>query len=252
MPTNSHSYWRSRRYRSDVDFVNVHAPAWLTDVAQAHFRAAMMERIARHVGGHSFVHALDLGCGVGDWTAGYLSFAEQATGVDINDDFLGAARRRAAVLGVADRLRFENGAIEAFPIDAGFDFVALGGCLMYVSDVEANRLLERVARAVPVSGLVYVRCSVVAPLHRRHRSDVGVYRDRTEYETLFRANGLEVVDRAFSVAIVAEHIAAHLGPAILRGLAMSALAAIGRVDRATRNRTEFCNWLLRRCPESCA
>lgn len=250
MPTNSHSYWRSRRYRSDRDFVNVQAPPWLTDVAQAHFRAAMIQRIARHVGAHSFAHALDLGCGVGDWTAGYLSIAHQATGVDLNDDFLGAARRRAAVLGVCDRLRFEKGTIEAFPIDARFDFISLGGCLMYVSDVEANRLLERVARAVPESGLVYIRCTVVTPLHRRHRTDVGIYRNRTEYETLFRANGLEVIDRAFSVAVVAEDIAARLGHPILRSLAMRAIAVAGRVDRAARNRTEFCNWLLRRCTES--
>jgi SAM-dependent methyltransferase len=248
MPTESHSFWRARRYRSDADFVCGKAPPWLTDIAQALFRVAMMERIARHVAGRSFTHALDLGCGVGDWTAGYLSIAEQATGVDINDDFLGAARRRAAVLGIDDRIRFEASALEAFPIDAGIDFVGLGGCLMYLSDVEVNRLLARVAHAVPMNGLVYIRCSVAAPLHARHRTEVGIYRDGTEYETLFRANGLEVVDRAFSVAVVAEHIVASVGPPALRGMAMNAIAALGRADRAARCRTDFCNWLLRPAP----
>lgn len=245
MPTKSHSHWRARRYRSDADFVCAQGPPWLTDIAQALFRAAMMERIARHVAGRSFTHALDLGCGVGDWTAGYLSIAEQATGVDINDDFLAAARRRAAVLGIGDRIRFEAGALETFPIDAGVDFVGLGACLMYLSDVEVNRLLARVVHALPTNGLVYIRCTVAAPLHARHRTEVGIYRDGTEYETLFRANGLEVVDRAFSVAVVAEHLVASVRPARLRGLAMGAIAALGRADRATRCRTDFCNWLLR-------
>jgi hypothetical protein len=119
---------------------------------------------------------------------------------------------------------------------------------MYLCDVEVNRLLARVARALPTNGLAYVRCSITAPLRARYRTEVGVYRDRAEYETLFRANGLQVVDRAFSAAVVAEHIVASVHPPGLRGLAKSAIAALARADRATRCRTDFCNWLLRPAP----
>lgn len=245
MPELSHSNWRARRYRSAVDYVCGQAPPWLTEVAQSLLRAAMMERIGRHVGNQAFDHALDLACAVGDWTTGYLEFARQATGVDINEDFVGVARRRAAVLGVEDRARFEVGTLETFAIPEGTDFVGLGGCMMYLSDVEANRVLGRVRSSLPTRGLVYVRSTVASPLHARHETGIGVYRELDEYETLFRANGLRVVDRAFSSAVVAEHLAAPVSSARLRALAVHTAVIVCRAERALRRPTDFCNWLLR-------
>lgn len=209
----------------------------------------MLSRIAQHLGGRELNHAFDLGCGVGDWTLSYLGFARRATGVDVNEAFLGAAQRRAAALGLEGRLRFDVGTLEDFPTHDDVDFVGLGACLMYVSNVGVNRLLQRVAGMLRPGGLVYVRSTVVTPLRRRHETRLGIYRYKEEYETLFRSNGLSVLDCAFSTGVVVEHVAARLEHPGTRALAARSLTAMGRLGRATKNLTEHCNWLLCRSPE---
>jgi len=242
MLERSHARWRSARFRDANDLTLAHVPSWATDLAQDLLRRGVLSRIGRHAS--EFHHVLDLACGTGEWTAGYLSIARRGTGVDINEDFLRVARQRAFAFGLADRLVFVSGTIEEAPIASDVDFVSLGGCLMYLGDVQVNRVLSRIAAQLPARGMAYVRSSVVTPLRRRWGNDIAVYRDVDEYETLFRANGLRVVDRAYSARVVADFVASELVDAKLRPALRSSLAALARFMRASRHSTDFCNWVL--------
>ncbi|GMV16244.1 MAG: methyltransferase domain-containing protein [Myxococcales bacterium] len=247
-PSRYQAFWRVQHHRTDNDVVLARVPTWLAETMQGLFRTAMLSRITAHLGGRELAHALDLGCGVGDWTLGYLGFARRVTGVDINETFLGVARRRAAALGVDARASFEAAALEAFPVASDIDFVGLGACLMYVPDVRVNRLLAKVAGGMQNGGFVYVRSTVMAPLRRRQTTAFGVYRCKEEYETLFRCNGFSVLDCAYSSGVVADFVGAGISHSGARRLATRSLDAVARLGRAAKNHTEYYNWLLCRSP----
>jgi SAM-dependent methyltransferase len=72
---------------------------------------------------------LDLACGKGEMLCRWAErFGTIGLGVDLSEVFLGAARARAAELGVGDRVRFEQGDASAYAADsAGYDLVSCIG-----------------------------------------------------------------------------------------------------------------------------
>ena len=84
---------------------------------------------------------LDVGCGVGHWgtlLASVLSPAASITGVDREDEWVDAATRRAAALGLADRCSYRPGVVESLPFDdATFDLVTCQTVLIHVRDPRA-------------------------------------------------------------------------------------------------------------------
>jgi SAM-dependent methyltransferase len=231
---------------SAASYVLGSAPPWLQDIGQSLFREAMFARMRRIFSKRlPFSRVLDLACGVGDWSVGYLDFADKVTGVDINQDFVDAARRRAAVFGHSERASFDVASIEDWTDFYGVDLVCLGGCAMYLDDVRLNRLLERSVAGLDVcDGWMYVRASVSAAGRKPHTSDVAKYRTADQYETLFAANGLSVVDREFSSVVVVDYSTRAMNSTPLRSTLRLVLGNAARMERAIRRRTDYLNWLL--------
>jgi SAM-dependent methyltransferase len=102
--------------------------------------------------------ALDVGCGAGHWGRTVLSLLPpRATmvGVDREPRFLELAREQAAASGVAERLAYVEGAIEALPFaDDRFDLVTCQMVLIHVAEAEAA--LREMIRVTRPGGLVVV------------------------------------------------------------------------------------------------
>ena len=100
------------------------------------------------------LRALDLGTGTGSLALGLAARGLEATGLDVADDLLAIARRRAGERGLT--AGFELGRAEATGLeDATFDIVTAGQCWWWFDAAqtiaEATRLLVRGGRLIIAS-----------------------------------------------------------------------------------------------------
>lgn len=142
---------------------------------------------------------LDLACGKGELLATWArDHGTTGVGVDISEVFLGAARERAAELGVADRLRFERadaGTYEAGP--EGYDLVTSLGATWIGGGLAGT--LELMRRALRPDGTL-----VVGEVYWRSEPSDEACRalelEREDFASLagtngrFEAAGLELVE----------------------------------------------------------
>lgn len=117
-----------------------------------------LELMARRWGLHGVREALDVGCGAGHWGRTVLSqlpTAATMVGVDREAKFLELAQQQAQAAGVAARLSFVEGEVEALPFeDDRFDLVTCQMVLIHVADAE--RALREMIRVTRPGGLVVV------------------------------------------------------------------------------------------------
>jgi SAM-dependent methyltransferase len=99
---------------------------------------------------------LDVGCGVGHWTfllGSVLPSDSTLQGLDRELEWVHAARRRAAELGLADRARFDPGDAGSLPFeDASFDLVTCQTLLMHLPDPQAA--IQEMVRVTKPGGVV--------------------------------------------------------------------------------------------------
>jgi len=102
--------------------------------------------------------ALDVGCGAGHWGRMVLSLLPphaSIVGVDREPRFLELAREQAHARGLAERVSFVKGTVEALPFpDDRFDLVTCQMVLIHVADVEVA--LREMIRVTRPGGLVAV------------------------------------------------------------------------------------------------
>jgi SAM-dependent methyltransferase len=117
-----------------------------------------LELMARRWGLDGVREALDVGCGAGHWGRTVLShLPPQASmvGVDREPKFLALAQQQAQARGLAERLSFVEGSLEALPFaDDRFDLVTCQMVLIHVADAEGA--LREMIRVTRPGGLVVV------------------------------------------------------------------------------------------------
>ncbi|MCX4240223.1 class I SAM-dependent methyltransferase [Paraliomyxa miuraensis] len=117
-----------------------------------------LELMARRWRLHEAREVLDVGCGAGHWGRTVLRLLpEHATvvGVDREPAFLEMAREQAEAHGLAARMSFCEGTVEALPFDDDrFDVVTCQLVLIHVADVEVA--LREMIRVTRPGGLVVV------------------------------------------------------------------------------------------------
>lgn len=96
--------------------------------------------------------ALDFGCGVGTSTALLLSIdgVEAATGVDVSQGSIEAARSRSLPEGTA-AIRF--GTVQEVPPDGGYDLVFCNGVFHHIAPGERQKAVEYVWGALRAGGV---------------------------------------------------------------------------------------------------
>lgn len=85
------------------------------------------------------------------------AFGTHVTGVEIREDFLAMARKRAADMGVSDRVHFEHGDSRALPFpDDSFD-VVVNECAVGLTAIDApRRVLDEMVRVTKPGGKVVI------------------------------------------------------------------------------------------------
>jgi 2-polyprenyl-3-methyl-5-hydroxy-6-metoxy-1,4-benzoquinol methylase len=137
---------------------------------------------------------LDVGCGVGRWSALLASRGAQVTGIDLSPTMIAEANRRAQARGTANRCRFM--VQDLAHLDAGeqFDMVVGVTVLQHILDAEALRsAVDRMSRHLAPGGRMVLL--EAAPVRHEARCDTPAFRARTRkvYLDLFGRAGLEVI-----------------------------------------------------------
>lgn len=110
-----------------------------------------IELLASRLGLADATNVLDVGCGVGHWSATlapHLSRASRLIGVDATETLLARARSRLTDFFPADRLELHHARAERLPFDdESFDFVTCQTLLIHLADpLAAVREMRRVTR----------------------------------------------------------------------------------------------------------
>jgi SAM-dependent methyltransferase len=99
---------------------------------------------------------LDVGAGVGHWgmlLTSVLSPEATVVGIEREPQWVEAASRRAASLGLSSRCRYQGGTAEAIPFEDGsFDLVTCQTVLMHVPDARA--VIREMLRTASPGGLI--------------------------------------------------------------------------------------------------
>ncbi len=137
--------------------------------------------------------ALDVGCGVGRWSALLAARGAVVTGMDLSPTMIAEARRRARASGLADRCRFLVQDLAELDAGGQFDLVLGVTVLQHILDPGALRaaLQRMVAHLRPGGRMVLLEA---APARVASHCDTTVFRarERNAYLEQFEQAGLEL------------------------------------------------------------
>jgi SAM-dependent methyltransferase len=136
---------------------------------------------------------LDVGCGVGRWSALLAMRGARVTGIDLSPTMIHEARRRAAALSVGDRCRFL--VQDLAELDAGeqFDFVLGVTVLQHILDRKAWRAaMGRMTAHLAAGGRMVLLEAAPDRVAKQCNTTIFHARKRSEYLELFQECGLEL------------------------------------------------------------
>lgn len=105
---------------------------------------------------------LDVGCGVGMWLERFASRFERVEGIDLSSEMVASARARLDRLGIANAEVSCRGALE-LPDDRRYDFIFVGGVLMYLNDDVVEEMVGKLRRMLSPDGRLLLRESTAVP-----------------------------------------------------------------------------------------
>ena len=155
-----------------------------------------------------FRRFVDLGCGRGDWTVLFGSHAEEVYACDVAPQFV--AETRARLVATHPDARVECADLRSYEMPRGIDLAYLGAVLMYLPEVAAAALLDKVRVASVAGGLVIVRDYCTFNLGRPSvttATGYSVHRSPKQLIALARSVGLECLESRSSPSIYAEVMA---------------------------------------------
>ena len=147
-------FWDDARKSADEDKQSGYLQdEWPTALGINRFRgewklvSSWLEHIAKGA-------CLDVGCGVGIWLEQLAQRFERADGIDLSAEMVAATAKRLAhlpnvtvsVQGVAD-----------LPADRRYDFIFVGGVLMYINDEHVESVIAKLASMLNPGGVIVFR-----------------------------------------------------------------------------------------------
>ena len=150
---------------------------------------------------------LDLGCGTGEWSVEFAKHFAQVDGLDWAQSMVRQSRAKARQAGLR-HCHFRRGEITGIRGKSLYDFIFIGGVLMYATDAMVPKIFKRAAALLKPGGVLLVRESTRPgpTLYRRDyslrpgllaveepRPDyAAVYRDAVAYEQALQGAGLKL------------------------------------------------------------
>ena len=136
---------------------------------------------------------LDVGCGVGRWSAMLALRGARVTGIDLSPTMIHEARRRANALDIGERCRFL--VQDLAELDAGeqFDFVLGVTVLQHILDRDAWRAaMRRMTAHLAPGGRMVLLEAAPARVAKECNTTIFHARQRSDYLELFEECGLEL------------------------------------------------------------
>jgi SAM-dependent methyltransferase len=172
---NVRNFWEEayRRYR-DGGYLN-------DDTGLADMRFALEKRelerfIEKYVLPGSRKRALDVGCGNGRFTRVLAQYFDEVEGIDISKTII--EKNRSEEFPSHCRFRHKDLIELGEGGNAGYDFIYVGGVLMYVDDEQIGAYLQKLRHILRKGGVLLLRESVM--------SRVAEYSDNAEYPVFYR------------------------------------------------------------------
>jgi SAM-dependent methyltransferase len=245
------AFWDEARRRADADQQTGYlTDAWPAAVARNRFRGELAQvdrwlaslRVRRG-------SALDVGCGTGVWLEQLARRFERAEGIDLSREMVASALARLAAAGARNATAAHR-AVAELPVGAVYDFVFVGGLLMYVPDAELDAVVDRLAAVVAPGGVIVLRETTHAgATEYRDRPlspglfDRGggarppyraIYRPRRTYRDALARRGLRVVANRINASYLVADVTAGELLAIDRATGGALARDRGRAERVAR------------------
>lgn len=152
---------------------------------------------------------VDLGCGIGDWTAQFAEIADEIHACDVAPRFVAETRQRVPVAVV------ECADLRDYQLPRMVDLVYVGAVLSYVPDTDALDVFRRIRAATIPGALVVVRDYCAFNLGRATVNEeagfYSVHRTPRDLVELARRAGLSCVESRSSPSMYGE-VMAHRMP----------------------------------------
>jgi trans-aconitate methyltransferase len=221
------AFWDDARGRAGVHQQTGYlTDAWPAEVAERRF-AGELRRVDRWLARHPVRRGrcLDVGCGTGVWLEQLARRFAHADGIDLSGEMVASTRVRLAAHGVTNATVEQRSVADLAPGE--YDFIFVGGLLMYVNDGELDAVVGRLVAALAPGGVMVLRESTYvgrtayrdAPLSaglfgRRDAARPAyraIYRPARVYRELLARQGAKVVaSRANTSYLLAEVAAGAL------------------------------------------
>jgi len=99
---------------------------------------------------------LDVGCGMGMWLEHLAGRFEEADGIDLSSEMVESTRARMQRRGLGN-VRVEHKDVAALDQERRYDFIFVGGVLMYVNDAEVPVVLAKLSAMLAPGGVLLLR-----------------------------------------------------------------------------------------------
>jgi SAM-dependent methyltransferase len=244
------AFWDEARRQADADQQTGYlTDAWPAAVARNRFRGELAQvdrwlaslRVRRG-------SALDVGCGTGVWLEQLARRFARADGIDLSREMVASALARLAAAGARNATAVHCGVAE-LPVGSAYDFVFVGGLLMYVPDAELDAVVDRLAAVVAHGGVIVLRETTHAGAteYRDRPLSPGlfgsgaasqpyraIYRPRAIYRDALAGRGLRVVANRINTSYLVADVTAGELLAIDRATGGALARDRGRAERVAR------------------
>ena len=151
---------------------------------------------------------LDVGCGAGAWVELFASRFQSVVGVERSGPMVAAAQERIAHL--PNARVYQGDGREDLP-DGPFDFIFLGGLMMYLKDSDVVEMLHSLKERLSEGGTIILRESTVRKGVLTPIGDYQViYRSVATYQKLFSEAGIADVqvrgNSGYASMVIAEEL----------------------------------------------
>jgi SAM-dependent methyltransferase len=174
-------FWDDARKSADEDKQSGYLQdEWPTALGMNRF-AGEWKLVARwldeqHVGRGA---CLDVGCGVGLWLEHLASRFEQADGIDLSSEMVASTAKRLAHM---PNVRVTVQGVADLPPDRRYDFIFVGGVLMYVNDEQVESVIAKLSSMLAPNGVLVFRESTAndKTWYRDTPLQPGLFADRSK------------------------------------------------------------------------
>jgi hypothetical protein len=165
-----------------------------------------MRRITKH-GGSRFTKAIDLGCGVGDWSVRLAAISDRMVCLDYSPELAAQTEARLAGLGHGS-FAVTSGDCRKFDDYDGAQLLSMAGLLTYLDDDDVVAMMTRARQKMAPDAIIYQRDCCTINFGREKRNVrpgfFSVHRRPSRYVKLFEKAGWKLIERRNSASIHGE------------------------------------------------